>query len=164
MFESHRKSQKSKSLIITSSHEVPLSRDELWKAITDPQILQACLKSCEEVQQPQAGEYAALFNIRLGPVKKHFVAQLNIIDSIAKDNYRLKVLVNTDFKAKAEATADVMLESLPGNNTRINYEATAVLYGWLAKFQSKLLEHFAKKQIGLFFDQVAEQAQNTTGR
>ncbi len=141
----------------SSSHQVPLSSDQLWQAITDPEVLRSCLRSCYEVRKSGDGEYSALFNIKLGPTKRHFSARLKILDSKAIENYRLVVSLDSDLDARAEAVADVKLESMADNNTRIHYSAEALVHGWLAHILPALaLKHFAKKQIGLFFNRVAE--------
>lgn len=147
-----------KGIEIRSGHQVPLSADRLWKAITDPVILQNCLNNCYEVNRSEDGEYFAFFNIMLGPATRHYSAQLKIIDSAAIDSYRLEVSVEGDLNASAEAVADVRLEPIDDQNTRINYSAEVVVYGWLERFPSGLIKRFAKKQIGRFFDRVSEQA------
>jgi len=144
-------------MVIRSGYRVPLSADRLWRAITDPVILQNCLNSCHEVKRSEDGEYLAFFNIMLGPTKRHYSAQLKIADSAAIDNYQLEVSVEGDLNASAEAVADVRLESIDDQNTRISYFAEVVVYGWLDRFPSGLIKHFAKKQIGRFFERISEQ-------
>ncbi len=158
MSDNCEKSVKSKGMEICSAHQVTLSAGRLWQAITDPIILQDCLNSCYEVNQSEDGEYFAFFNIMLGPVTRHYSAQLKIVDSAATDHYRLEVSVEGDLNASAEAVADVRLESIDNQNTHIHYCAEVVVYGWLDRFPSGLIRHFAKKQIGRFFERVSEQA------
>ena len=143
---------------IRSGYQVPLSADRLWGAVTDPVMLQNCLNSCYEVNRSEDGEYFALFNIMLGPATRHYSAQLRIVDSSTIDSYRLEVSVEGDFNASAEAVAEVRLESIGDQSTRINYSAEVIVYGWLDRFPSGLIKRFAKKQIGRFFDQISEQA------
>ncbi len=146
-------------MLICSSHQVPLSADKLWQAITDPVILQNCLNSCYEVNRTEDGEYSAFFNIKLGPTTRHYSAQLKIVESVAIDNYQLKVSVEGDLNTSAEAVADVGLESINDQTTCINYSAEVVVHGWLDHFPETLIRHFAKKQIGRFFDQVSVQVE-----
>lgn len=94
----------------------------------------------------------------LGPVTRHYSARLRIVDRAAIDNYRLEVSVEGELNASAEAVADVRLESIDDQNTRIHYSAEVVVYGWLDRFPSGLIRGFAKKQIGRFFDRISEQA------
>jgi len=152
------KSVKSKGMEIRSAHQVPLSADRLWQAITDPVILQNCLNSCYEVNRSEDGEYFAFFNIKLGPATRHYSAQLKIVDSAGIDNYRLEVSVEGDLSASAQAIADVRLESIDDQSARISYSAEVIVHGWIDRFPSRLIKHFAKKQISRFFERVSEQA------
>lgn len=147
---------------INSSYAVPLSAERLWQAITDPEILKACLNSCYEVNRLDHGEYIALFHIKIGPVQNHYSAKLKIIDSNTIEKYKLQVSVKSDDQVTAEAKADVRLESMDEDNARINYSAEIVVYGPLAKIGALVIKPFAKKQIGYFFDRISEQV--TKGR
>lgn len=152
--ESQSQPAKTKTIKIGSNHEMLLSSELLWSRITDPKILQPCLKGCSELNKPRDGEYCAVFDLKIGPVKKQFAATLKIIDGSSKDNYRLAVSVDSNIKARAEASAHVTLTSLAQHKTRIDYQAEIVMHGWLSQLQPMMLEHFAKKQVARFFDRI----------
>ncbi|MYJ52151.1 MAG: hypothetical protein F4093_05725 [Gammaproteobacteria bacterium] len=141
-----------------SSHEVSLSPERLWQAMTDPSILQACLKGCHDVKRLGNDEYSASFEIRLGPFRKRFVVHLKVIDSATTNRYRLEAAVDTDFGAGAEGSARVDLQCLADGGTRIRYVAHAVMHGWLARAGAGMLRRLVERQVGLFFDRIATRA------
>ncbi|MXZ80607.1 MAG: hypothetical protein F4Z15_04415, partial [Gammaproteobacteria bacterium] len=130
-----------------SSHEVSLSPERLWQAMTDPSILQACLKGCHDVKRLGNDEYSASFEIRLGPFRKRFVVHLKVIDSATTNRYRLEAAVDTDFGAGAEGSARVDLQCLADGGTRIRYVAHAVMHGWLARAGAGMLRRLVERQV-----------------
>src|SRR5919197_269515 len=69
--------------------QIPASRETVWKALNDPEILKQCIPGCEEITKASDTEFSAKVVARVGPVKARFsgkVAQIGsrLIDGTAR--------------------------------------------------------------------------------
>ena len=143
-------------LSIAGEHIVHLSRHQLWESLNDPAVLQRCIKGCNRVEQVQEGEFCAVFKIRVGPVHKEFQASLNVVETNPPGEYQLVSSVDAGIAGKLNGIADVQLEALGAQETRLQYRATINVEGWIGELGVKLLGNTAERYMHRFFHRMIE--------
>jgi carbon monoxide dehydrogenase subunit G len=141
-------------LSIAGEHIVHLSRQKLWESLNDPEVLQRCVKGCNRVEQVKEDEFCAVFNIRVGPVHKEFSARLNVVETSPPGEYQLVASMDAGVAGKLKGVADVQLEALGSQETRLRYWATVDVEGWIGGLGVKLLGNTAERYMQRFFDRM----------
>ena len=57
---------------MTGEYRIPASREEVWKALNDVEILKQCIPGCEEIEKHSETELSAKVTAKVGPVKAKF--------------------------------------------------------------------------------------------
>ena len=141
-------------LSIAGEHSVHFSRQQLWESLNDPEVLQRCIKGCNRVDQIKEDEFCAVFKIRVGPVRKEFHANLNVIEISPPGEYRLISSMDAGIGGKMNGVADVHLEALSLQETKLRYRATVNVEGWIGELGVKLLGNTAERYMQRFFDRM----------
>ena len=63
---------------MTGSHLIPASRETVWEALNDPDVLRACIPGCEELVKKSDTELAATVVAKVGPVKAKFKGEVTL--------------------------------------------------------------------------------------
>lgn len=140
---------------------MPLSREEAWHALNDPDILAASVPGCESLEKISDTEFRAMVRTSIGPVKAQFKGKVTLSNMTPPESYTLT------FKGDGSAgfvqgSADVRLTpALSGAGTTIAYEAQAKIGGKLAQIGSRLVDGAAKKMADEFFTNLTTQLGGT---
>lgn len=140
---------------IEDSYTLDHPRDEIWEKLNDPEILAACIKGCAFVTRESAQKFKAVIRAQFGELQKDFSIDLDVEDSCAPAQYALSSQVSAGLLGKAKAVADVQLEVLEDNKTRLHYVATISGRGVLNK-ALPLIEGAAVRRVRAFFDAFVE--------
>jgi carbon monoxide dehydrogenase subunit G len=140
---------------IEDSYTLDHPRDEIWAKLNDPEVLAACIKGCTFVTRESAQKFKAVVRAQLGDIKKDFSIDLDVEDSGAPAQYELSSQVSAGLMGKAKAVANVKLQVLDDNKTRLHYIATISGRGVLNK-ALPLIEGAAVKRVRAFFDAFVE--------
>ena len=57
---------------MNDSQRIPASRDQVWAALNDPEVLKACIPGCQSLGVPAPNEMPATVVFKVGPVKATF--------------------------------------------------------------------------------------------
>lgn len=140
---------------ISGCHRLPLTRDQVWQALNDPETLEQCIKGCNRVKIDKSGEFHAEFEFRLGPVKKKLVAQLIVRETAPPAQYQLISIFKTRRMGGASGCATVQLDQLnPG--TQLDYYADIEVDGWFAVMGEGAIHAAAGRYMQLFFERFVE--------
>jgi len=146
-----RSEAESTDLHIDGEHTVGLPPRELWLSLNDAQILQQCIKGCDQVERVGDNEFCATFKLRVGPFRKSLRAKLNVIDEYPPSRYRLVSTMDAGIAGKLKGIADVTLDQQGINNTRLRYVARINADGWIGQLGVKVLGKTAEKYMHQFF-------------
>lgn len=131
------------------------SKERVYAALNDPEILQQCIPGCEELIKHSDTELEAKVVLKVGPVKARFSGNVQLDTSGAPDAFSLTGQGNGGAAGHAKGSADVTLTA-EGDTTILRYEAKAAIGGKLAQLGSRLIQSTAKKLAAKFFKSFAD--------
>ena len=136
---------------------IPASRETVWKALNDPEVLKQCIPGCETITKHSATRMEARVVVKIGPVKAGFNGVVNLSDLDPPNSYRISGEGKGGLAGFAKGGADVKLELAP-EGTRLLYDVEAQVGGKLAMLGSRLIDSTARSLAAQFFDKFAEVA------
>jgi carbon monoxide dehydrogenase subunit G len=141
-------------LAIQGEYRIAASREAVWAALNDPEVLKACIPGCEELTKLSDTEIDAKINAQLGPVRSTFATKIALADMNPPVSYTLSgegkgVAGFGKGSAKVELSEDDAV-------TVLRYSADMKLGGKLAQVGSRLLEAATRQMADQFFDAFAK--------
>jgi carbon monoxide dehydrogenase subunit G len=133
---------------------IPASREAVWKALNDPDILKQAIPGCEEITKHSDTELEAKVMVKVGPVKARFTGNVNLTDLNPPASYRISG-EGKGVAGLANGGADVRLEEVEGG-TKLSYDVDAQVGGKLAMLGSRLIDSTARSLATQFFDKFAK--------
>jgi hypothetical protein len=131
------------------------SREEVWNAFNDPQVLARCIPGCETMEKTSDNEFTATVTLKVGPVKATFVGNVTLSDLDPPNGYTLSGQGQGAGAGFAKGSAEVRLAD-DGGQTILTYKVNAQVGGKLAQVGSRLIEGTARKLAGQFFAKLDE--------
>lgn len=129
---------------------IPASRDVVYAALNDPEVLKDCIPGCEELIKHSDTELEAKVVLKIGPVKAKFSGNVTLDTAGAPETFSLTGEGSGGAAGFAKGGADVTLTE-QGEETLLSYTAKAEIGGKLAQLGSRLVAGTAKKLSAKFF-------------
>lgn len=145
---------------MTGEYRIPASREAVWHALNDPEVLKRCIPGCEELQKLSETEMTAKVSAKVGPVSAKFNGKVTLSDINPPESYKISGEGQGGVAGFAKGGAEVRLTP-DGDATMLNYKATAQVGGKLAQIGSRLIDSTAKKMADQFFGKFAEEVGGT---
>ena len=139
---------------IKGEYRIAASREAVWLALNDPEMLKACIPGCEEFEKDSDTDYRAKITATIGPVRARFNTTLSLEDLDPPQSYR----IFGESKAAAgfgRGSAAVRLEDT-GDGTLLYYDADFKVGGKLAQVGSRLVDGAARKMADDFFAEFSK--------
>lgn len=130
---------------------IPLPRDAVYKALNDPEVLQASIPGCESLTKHSDTEMEALVVVKFGPVKASFNSDVTLNTDGAPERFALTGKGDAGVAGFAKGGADVTLTE-QGEETLLTYEVQIDISGKLAQVGSRLVEGTTKRLAKKFFE------------
>ena len=143
---------------MNDSQRIPASREKVWAALNDPEILRQCIPGCQALEMTAPNEMTATVVFRVGPVKATFVGKVTLSDLDAPNGYRISGEGSGGVAGFAKGGATVKLTAEAPDETVLSYEVDAQIGGKLAQLGGRLIDSTAKKLAGQFFESFGEVA------
>ena len=140
---------------MSGEFRIPASREAVWKALNDPEILKQCTPGCEELTKNSDTEFVARVVARVGPVKAGFTGKVTLSDLDPPNGYKITGEGQGGAAGFAKGGAEVHLES-DGSGTLLKYTVNAAIGGKLAQIGARLIDGSARKMAEDFFAKFAE--------
>lgn len=140
---------------MTGSHLIPASRESVWDALNDPDVLRACIPGCKELEKTSDTEMTATVVAKVGPVKATFKGEVSLENLNPPTSYSIVGEGKGGIAGFAKGGANVTLSDAEGG-TQLDYEVDAKVGGKLAALGSRLIDSTAKKLAGDFFNNFSE--------
>jgi len=141
---------------------IPATRQRVWEALNDPDVLKACIPGCEEIHKISPTEFEARVVAKVGPVKAGFTGAVKLSDLDPPNSYVITGEGKGGAAGFAKGGAKVRLEEAEGG-TRLFYDVDAQVGGKLAQIGSRLIDSTAKKLASEFFNNFAGAAARDEG-
>lgn len=132
------------------------SKEHVYAALNDPEILQQCIPGCEELIKQSDTELEAKVVLKVGPVKAKFSGNVQLDTAGAPDAFSLSGQGNGGAAGHAKGGAEVTLTAKGPDVTILRYDAKADIGGKLAQLGSRLIQSTAKKLAAKFFKSFAQ--------
>lgn len=140
---------------IAGEFRIPASKQAVWDALNDPEVLKESLPGCEEIEKTSDTEMTATVTTKLGPVRAKFKGKVTLSDLDPPNSYTLTGEGQGGAAGFASGVAKVNLTE-DGGETVLTYTAEANVGGKLAQIGSRLIDSTSKKLAGQFFGKFAE--------
>lgn len=139
---------------MTGEYRLNASREAVYDALNDPEILKQCIPGCEEIEKTSDTEMTAKVVAKVGPVKAKFSGAVTLSDLNRPESYSISGEGKGGAAGFAKGGAKVRLEE-DGDGTLMHYEVHADIGGKLAQLGSRLIDGTAKKMANDFFGTFA---------
>ncbi|HUK06852.1 MAG TPA: carbon monoxide dehydrogenase subunit G [Stellaceae bacterium] len=130
------------------------SREAVWKALNDPEILKQAIPGCEEIVKVSDTEMTAKVAAKVGPVSAKFAGKVTLSDLDPPNGYTISGEGQGGVAGFAKGGAKVNLKDESGG-TLLSYTVQAQVGGKLAQIGSRLIDATARKMAEEFFARFA---------
>ena len=130
---------------------IPATRDKVFEALNDINVLKECIPGCEELSREKENELIAKVTLKIGPVKARFGGRVILDPSKAPSAFSLSGEGDGGIAGFAKGGADVELIERDAE-TILRYTAKAETGGKLAQLGARLITSTAKKLSKMFFE------------
>ncbi|MDH5749173.1 MAG: carbon monoxide dehydrogenase subunit G [Rhodospirillales bacterium] len=140
---------------ITGEYKIPASRQMVWEALNNPDILKQSIPGCESMEKTGDNEFTAKVTAKIGPVKAKFGGRVELSNIDPPNSYTISGEGSGGAAGFAKGGADVALED-DGEGTLLKYTVNANVGGKLAQIGSRLIDAAAGKMANDFFSRFIE--------
>lgn len=135
---------------VKGEYQIGSSREKVWAALIDPEILKACIPGCESIEQISDNEFAAKVTASIGPVRAKFNTSLKLENVKAPESYTLVGSSKGGAAGFGKGSANITLTEADGG-TLLGYVAEFNVGGKLAQVGSRLVLGVTRKTADDFF-------------
>ena len=139
---------------ITGKYVIASTREEVWAALNDPEVLKECIPGCESFTRNSDTEYDASVMAKIGPVKARFKTTVKLENLRPPESYTIVGSSKGGNAGFARGNADVVLVEVP-SGTELSYAANLKVGGKLAQVGSRLVTGATKKTADEFFGSLS---------
>ena len=139
---------------LSGSYQINLSKQKVWEALNDPEILKKAIPGCEEFKKNSDTEFTATATNKIGPFNASFTGDIELKEINAPHSYVIEGSGNSPV-GFASGSATVKLEEKDGG-TELVYSVEANVGGKIAQVGSRLIDMTAKKMADIFFGKFSE--------
>jgi len=138
------------------SRHLPVTQQQAWDALNDPEILKACVPGCDKFE-PQGGDaYAVGAGIKVGPVSAKFTGRVQLTDIVAPQSYKLTFEAQGGVAGFGKGESSVALAPAPGG-CELSYTVKSTVGGKIAQLGQRLIDGAAKSMADDFFRRFEEE-------
>ena len=109
---------------MNDSQRIPASKEKVWAALNDPEILKQCIPGCQALEMTSPTEMSATVVFKVGPVKATFGGKVTLSDLDPPNSYRISGEGSGGVAGFAKGGAVVKLAE-EGGVTVLTYEVDA---------------------------------------
>jgi carbon monoxide dehydrogenase subunit G len=139
---------------ITGEHEFRASREQVWDALQDPQILAATLPGARRLDPTGPDEYAITVDVGVGSVKGTYEGTFALTDKIEREACTVRATASG--RPGSVTTEARMRLAADGQGSRMTYEADANVTGPLAGVGQRLMGAAARRTTDQFLSALDE--------
>ena len=140
---------------ISGEFDIPATRQQVWEALNDPEVLAQCIPGCESIERTSDTEFVAKMKAKFGPVKARFESRVLLSDLNPPESYTISGEGKGGPAGFGKGSARVSLTEA-GDNTLLEYTADMHVGGKLAQVGSRLVGSAVRKILNDFFSKFVE--------
>ncbi len=135
---------------IKGEYQIASSREDVYRALNDPEMLKKCIPGCESLEMISDTELAATVMAAIGPVRARFNTKITLANLNPPESYTLVGESKAGVAGFGRGSADVTLTE-NDDGTLLTYSADFKVGGKLAQVGSRLVVGATKKTADDFF-------------
>ncbi|MHB1104179.1 MAG: SRPBCC family protein [Devosia sp.] len=139
---------------LKDERRIAASRDAVFAALNDPEVLRQCIPGCEALEKVSDTEMTATVSLKVGPVKARFLGKVELSNINPPTSYTITGEGRAGPAGAARGGADVVLVE-DGDATLLQYTVKAEVIGKLAQLGGRLIDSTARTLATQFFDKFA---------
>jgi carbon monoxide dehydrogenase subunit G len=140
---------------LAGTYDVTATRDRVFLALTDPEVLQHCIPGCESLTPSGEHSYKARLKVGIAGLKGTYDGTARLENLSPPDSYTL-VVEGRGAPGFVRGRADVQLADEPAAVTRITCAADVHVGGVIASVGSRVVDAAARKMMDDFFRAFGE--------
>lgn len=129
------------------------TRPEVWKALNDPAVLSRTIPGCERLEETGPDAYAMTITAGVASVKGTYNGEVALSDQEEPESFVLRAS-GAGAPGTVSADVQVSLTEQDDGETRVDYDADAIVGGMIGGVGQRMLTGVAKKMAGEFFSAV----------
>ncbi|MDB5776264.1 MAG: carbon monoxide dehydrogenase subunit [Herbaspirillum sp.] len=141
---------------INGERIIAASRQTVWDAINDPEILKLCIPGGESVERVSDSQMKAVVRAKIGPVRARFTGAMTMADVVAPESCTLLFEGTGGPAGFAKGQATVALSSQGPDETLLRFSAAATVGGKLGQIGARLIESAARAISDEFFTNLMD--------
>lgn len=135
---------------MNGEQRIAASRQRVWEALNDPEILRASIPGCQSLTKESDTRFTATVEVKVGPIGARFKGAVNLEDLNPPNGYTLILEGNGGIAGSMKGAAKVRLTE-DGSGTLLTYDVDAQVGGRMAQLGGPIIDATAKQLAGKFF-------------
>jgi carbon monoxide dehydrogenase subunit G len=140
---------------ISGSNVIDQPVDKVWEALLDPRVLVATIPGCERLETTGEHEYAMTVTAGVAAIKGTYNGSCTLSDLQEQQSLVMR-LSGAGAPGTVDATVNVAFSEPAPGQTRIAYDADAVVGGMVGGVGQRMLSSVSKRMAGEFFGNVGD--------
>ena len=136
---------------MSGERRIPATRQRVWDALNDPEVLRTCIPGCETMERTGDGNLKATAAVKIGPIAAKFSGKVQLLDLDPPNSYRIAGEGQGGVAGFAKGGATVHLSD-DGPFTVMKYDVKAQVGGKIAQLGARLIDATSKQMADAFFD------------
>ena len=128
---------------LQGEHTLQAPRDDVWKAVMDPSVIQSIMPGCEDLKETGENQFEGTLKIKVGPVQGKFKGAVELSDLNAPESYHLHIK-GKGAPGFVDGQGTMRLEATSETTTTLHYEIDAKVGGRIASVGQRLLDSSAR--------------------
>ena len=146
---------------IAGEYQLDASRESVWNAINDDDVLMRCIPGCKSIERLSADELRAVVTTKVGPVSATFKGLITFSERNPPESFYLAGSGDGGIVGFAKGGARVRLTP-NDTGTHLSYEIDVLIGGKLAQLGQRLIAGTAKKTSDIFFGNLVSYFKQAT--
>ncbi len=139
---------------MSGERRIPATRERVWEALNDPEILRLSIPGCQEIEKVSETEITAKVTTKIGPMSAKFSGKVELSDIDPPNGYTLSGEGQGGVAGFAKGSAKVRLQD-DGGETLLKYDVNATVGGKMAQLGTRLIDTTTRKLTDQFFENFA---------
>ena len=120
---------------IEKRFNVDAPQDQVWRFITAPEQVAACIPGCQSVEAVGATKHKVTIKVQVGPIKTTFVVDVEVTEERPPE-YSSYVTTGEEGgrASRIRAESSLALKPVNGRHTEVHYTSDINIVGRLGKF------------------------------
>lgn len=127
---------------IEGTYEIEAPRDLVWEMVLDPEVLSRVVPGCEKLERIGENEYKGKMRIKVGPVDGVYQGTVSLTELRQPEAFHVAVN-GRGASGNIRGEGDVVLESMEGGGTLLQYQGQGEVTGRMATVGQRLTQSSA---------------------